>query len=78
MLGCHDIMRLSIVEIPATIFDSIQSARLKDFNSDPPRIECLVRGEVTAVVAIDRSDAKITVQNVKLSACTVHAEWSVE
>lgn len=30
---------------------------------------------VAAVVAIDRSDAKITVRRVKLSACIVHAEW---
>ena len=67
-----------LVEIPASIFDSIQSARLKDFNSDAPKIGCLVRGEVAALIAIDRSDAKITVRNVKLSACTVHAEWSIE
>ena len=30
---------------------------------------------MAAVVAIDRSDAKVTVQRVQLSACTVHGEW---
>jgi len=27
------------------------------------------------VVAVERSDAKITVRRVQLSACPVHAEW---
>ena len=67
-----------LVEIPASIFDSIQQAPLTDFERDGPRINCLVGGEVAAIVAIDRSDAKITVRSVKLSACTVHAEWRLE
>ena len=33
-------------------------------------------GWFLAVVAIDRSDAKITVRRVQLAACTVHAEWN--
>ncbi|KKZ14827.1 MAG: hypothetical protein TH68_03775 [Candidatus Synechococcus spongiarum 142] len=27
------------------------------------------------LVALDRSDAKITVSGIKLSVCIVHAEW---
>ena len=65
-----------LVEIPASIFDSIQSAPLPVFERDAPLIECEVGGQVAAIVAIDRSDAKITVRRVQLSACTVHAEWS--
>ena len=65
-----------LVEIPASIFDSIQSAPVAVFDSDAPNIECLVDGDMAAVVAIDRSDAKITVRRVQLAACTVHAEWS--
>ena len=65
-----------LVEIPATIFDSIQSAPLSVFERDAPLIECKVGGEVAAVVAIDRSDAKITIRRIQLTACTVHAEWS--
>lgn len=70
--------RYQLVEIPASIFDSIQSAPLALFERDAPRIDCLVDGVVSAVVAIDRSDAKITVRRIQISACTVHAEWSRE
>ena len=55
--------------------DSIQQAPLRAFERDAPVIECTVGDRVAAVVAIDRSDAKITVRRVQLSACTVHAEW---
>ncbi len=65
-----------LVEIPASIFNSIQSAPLDVFTRDAPLIECQIGGNTVAVVAIDRSDAKITVRRVQLSACTVHAEWS--
>jgi hypothetical protein len=65
-----------LVEIPVRIFDSIQVAPLRAFQRDAPLIECQVGGQVAAVVAIDRSDAKITVRRVQLSACIVHAEWN--
>ena len=65
-----------LVEIPASIFDSVQRAPLEAFARDAPLIECHVGGNTVAVVAIDRSDAKVTVRQVQLSACTVHAEWS--
>lgn len=68
--------RYQLVEIPASIFDSVQRAPLSVFERDAPVIECEIGGNKVAVVAIDRSDAKITVRRVRLSACTVHAEWS--
>ena len=68
--------RYQLVEIPASVFDSVQRAPLSVFERDAPLIECDIGGNKVAVVAIDRSDAKITVRRVKLSACTVHAEWS--
>ena len=64
-----------LVEIPVGIFDSIQQAPLKDFERDAPVITCRIGNEGVARVAIDRSDAKITVRGIQLSACTVHAEW---
>ena len=67
--------KYQLVEAPVSIFDSIQRAPLKAFERDAPVIECTVGDRVVAVVAIDRSDAKITVRRVQLSACTVHAEW---
>ena len=67
-----------LVEVPASIFDTVQTAPLKVFAPDAPQIDCEVEGSTVAIVAIDRSDAKITVRRVQLSACTVHAEWSRE
>ncbi|MCY4259247.1 MAG: hypothetical protein OXC91_03160 [Rhodobacteraceae bacterium] len=67
--------RCQLVEIPVSIFDSIQKAPLKVFERDAPVIECMVGDRVAVVVAIDRSDGKITVRRVQLSACTIHAEW---
>ncbi len=64
-----------LVEIPASIFDSIQDARVADFASDAPSISCQVDGEEVAVVTLDRSDAKVTVRRIRIDACTVHAEW---
>ena len=68
--------RYQLVEIPVSIFDSIRQADLRVFERDAPVIDCYISGEPVARVAIDRSDAKITVRSIKLSACTVHAEWS--
>ena len=68
--------RYQLVEIPARIFDSIQDASLRDFERDAPVIECRLEGNPVAYVAVDRSDAKISVRRILLSACTVHADWS--
>ena len=68
--------RYQLVEIPGRVFDSIQEASLRDFERDAPVIECRVGGKPVADVAVDRSDAKITVRKIQLSACIVHAEWS--
>ena len=67
--------RYQLVEIPTTIFSSIHYAALTEFRSDAPTIDCEIDGRVVAVVAVDRSDAKITVRRIQLYACTVHAEW---
>ncbi len=66
-----------LVEIPGTLFDSIQNAPLSAYQSDAPVIPCVDRsGRVAARVALDRSDAKVTVRSVQVDACTVHAEWT--
>ena len=66
-----------LVEIPAALFDSIQHEPLSTFQSDAPVIPCKDSdGRTVAGVALDRSDAKITVRSIKLDACTVHAEWA--
>jgi len=66
-----------LVEIPATLFDSIQHEPLGAFQSDAPVIPCRdATGRTIARVALDRSDAKITVRSIQLDVCTVHAEWA--
>ena len=67
--------RYQLVEVPTSIFDSIHDSPVEAFASDAPAIPCLVDGEQGAIVALDRSDAKITVRRIQLDACTVHAEW---
>lgn len=65
-----------LVEVPVRIFDSLHEAPLSAFERDAPAIDCHVGDQTVAVVALDRSDAKITVRRVQLSACIVHAEWN--
>ena len=66
-----------LVEVPVSLFDSIRQAPLSVFRSDAPVIPCREPGDrVVARVALDRSDAKITVRSILLDACIVHAEWT--
>ena len=70
--------RYQLVEIPTAIFDSLQNSTLSQFNSDGPRIHCSYNGqERAAEVVLDRSDAKITIRNISLDVCSVHAEWEL-
>ncbi len=65
-----------LLEIPVTIFGSLQQAPLSAFAADGPTVDCPFQGhDVAARVSLDRSDAKITVKQILLAACTVHAEW---
>ena len=68
--------KYQLVEIPVSVFDPVKRAPLAVFERDAPVIECSVGDQLQAVVAIDRSDAKVTIRRVQLSACTVHAEWN--
>ena len=71
--------KYQLLEIPTAIFASLEDAPLSDFAADGPTIDCSYGEEpVAARVSLDRSDAKITVKQIKLSACTVHAEWHLE
>lgn len=67
-----------LVEIPSEVFRSIQSVPLEVFNADGPTIDCQYQGlDVAARVSLDRSDAKITVKQIRLEASTVHVEWEM-
>ena len=64
-----------LLEIPTALFASIHEAPLEAFQRDAGLIESRVGGEIVAVVAVDRSDTRITVRSILLSARIVYAEW---
>ncbi len=68
--------KYQLLEIPTAIFASLEDAPQSAFAADGPTIDCAYGDEpIAARVSLDRSDAKITVKQIKLAACTVHAEW---
>lgn len=68
--------KYQLLEIPTAVFGSLEQAPLSAFAPDGPTIDCLYEDEpVAARVSLDRSDAKITVKQIKLSVCILHAEW---
>ena len=70
--------RYQLVEIPSSIFASLRSLPLSEFEADGPTLDCSFRGDAAAArVSLDRSDAKVTVKQIKLSACVIHEEWEL-
>ncbi|WP_419552556.1 hypothetical protein [Candidatus Poriferisodalis sp.] len=70
--------RYQLVEIPSAIFASLQSLGQPAFEADGPTLDCSFQGDAAAArVSLDRSDAKVTVKQIKLSACVVHEEWEL-
>ena len=71
-------VRYQLLEIPTAVFGSIREAPLSAFAADGPTVNCSFQGhEVAARVTLDRSDAKVTVKQIALAACIVHAEWDL-
>ena len=70
--------RYQLVEIPSAIFASLPSLPQSAFDADGPTLDCEFRGDASAArVSLDRSDAKVTVKQVKLSACDLHEVWEL-
>ena len=68
--------KYQLPEIPTDIFASLEDVPVDAFAADGPTIDCTYQGDPAAArVSLDRSDAKITVKQIKLSACTIHTEW---
>ncbi len=71
--------RYQLFEIPTAIFESLADAPLSAFDADGPTIDCAYDGNAAAArVSLDRSDAKITVKQIQLSVCDIHAEWELQ
>jgi len=70
--------RYQLLEIPTAIFESLADAPQTAFDADGPTIDCEHGGNPAAArVSLDRSDAKITVKQIQLSVCDIHAEWEL-
>lgn len=68
--------KYQLLEVPTEIFGSLEDIPLSAFAADGPTLDCAYRDEpIAARVTLDRSDAKITVKQIKLTVCTLHAEW---
>jgi hypothetical protein len=68
--------RYELVEIPVSIFENILTVPKHLFISDAPRID--VSGNDGArlfQLRLDRSDAKITIAQLRREICTIHGEW---
>ena len=71
--------RYQLIEIPTAIFESLADAPLSAFDADGPTIDCAYGGNPAAArVSLDRSDAKITVKQIQISVCDIHAEWALQ
>lgn len=71
--------RYQLLEIPTAIFESLSDAPQSAFEADGPTIDCAYGGTpVAARVSLDRSDAKITIKQIQLSVCDIHAEWELQ
>ena len=68
-----------LIEIPTAIFESLADAPQSAFDADGPTIDCAYGGNPAAArVSLDRSDAKITVKQIQLAVCDIHAEWELQ
>lgn len=70
-----------LLEIPVWIFGApVQALGVEEFAPDGPRIA--VKDPLTAkhlfTLALDRSDAKITIKKLPKQNCTVHGNWKFD
>ena len=78
--GGRDVLptKYQLLEIPTAFFASLEDAPQSAFAADGPTIDCTYQNEPAAArVSLDRSDAKIIIKQIKLSACIIHAEWYI-
>lgn len=67
--------RYELVEIPVASFALVKQATVADFDSDGPRIVAADADGDVLRLRIDRSDSKITIDQINKARCIVHADW---
>ena len=68
-----------LVEIPTGMFERIMDLPRDAFNSDSPSIDVKDDAGATSFqLALDRSDAKVTIRRIPKSICIVHGQWRLQ
>lgn len=68
--------KYELVEIPVSLFTQILDLETRCFSADGPTIDIPVGQQPPDfTLKIDRSDAKITITNVRKELCVVHGTW---
>ncbi len=68
-----------LVEMPVALFNKILCLPVSEFSADGPTINIPV-GQTPPdfTLKLDRSDAKITVANIRKELCVVHGRWTIK
>lgn len=74
----QDRRRYELVEIPVNLFSQILEVRLTHFSAEGPTINIPVgQDPPDFTLKLDRSDAKITIANIRKDLCVVHGTWQL-
>jgi hypothetical protein len=70
--------RYELVEIPLALFRAVLEVPISAFRADGPAIGIPVgQDPPDFTLVLDRSDAKVTLRNIQLAKCMVHATWKI-
>jgi hypothetical protein len=69
--------KYQFVEVPTGLFEPILDLERQLFAPDGPRIPVVDAVGQCLTLVLDRSDAKITITNIPITRCIVHATWSI-
>jgi hypothetical protein len=66
-----------LVEVPMSLFGGVFELPKEAFQSEGPSLRIVDMAGPIMTVALDRSDAKITIRSIQKSRCLVHATWKL-
>lgn len=75
----HQSQTYELVELPVPLFKIILDLPENAFSADGPTINIPI-GQIPPdfTLKLDRSDAKVTIANIRKDLCTVHGSWRIE
>jgi hypothetical protein len=69
--------KYQLIEVPTHLFAPILELDRQLFAPDGPRINVVDESGSCLTLVLDRSDAKITIANIPIQRCVIHAEWNI-